>query len=121
MFVTESVSEQRREKKPSERARLLLASWRGGGKRKGKKNTMSTVKRPRGRVSELCWEGGGTRGRRRGRQELNNLLCYWLMLHCRHLELIAAFFPFPSIFICFAVLDLSMVYWMHSIFPIPTV
>lgn len=67
------------------------------------------------------WEGGGTRGRRRGRQELNNLLCYWLMLHCRHLELIAAFFPFPSIFICFAVLDLSMVYWMYSIFPIPTV
>lgn len=42
------------------------------------------------------WEGGGTRGRRRrGRQELNNLLCYWLMLHCRHLELIAALFSSP--------------------------
>ena len=69
---------------------------------------MSTVKRPRGRVSELLWElGGGTRGRRRrGRQELNNLLCYWLMLHCRHLELIAALFSSPSILICFAVLDL---------------
>lgn len=53
MFVRESVSGQRTEKKPGERARLLLASWRGGGKRKEKKNTMSTVKRPRGRVSEL--------------------------------------------------------------------
>lgn len=45
--------------KKGKRARLLLAGLRGGGKRK-KKNTMSTVKRPRGRVSEL-WKGGGTR------------------------------------------------------------
>lgn len=60
VFVRESVSEQRRDKKPGERARLLLASWRGGGKRK-EKNTMSTVKRPRGRVSELLWELGGRR------------------------------------------------------------
>jgi len=50
-----------REKKPGERARLLLAGCRGGGKRKEKKNTMSTVKRPRGRVSELLWELGGRR------------------------------------------------------------
>lgn len=38
VFVRESVSEQRRDKKPGERARLLLASWRGGGKRKEKKH-----------------------------------------------------------------------------------
>lgn len=38
---------------------------------------------------------GGRRGRR-GRQELNNLLCYWLMLHIRHLELIAVLFSFPT-------------------------
>lgn len=54
VIITESVSEQQGEKEPGERARLLLAGWRGGGKRKEKKNpTMSTVKRPRGRVSEL--------------------------------------------------------------------
>lgn len=40
-------------------------------------------------------EEGRGRGRRWGWQELNNLLCYWLMLHCRHLELIAALFSFP--------------------------
>lgn len=40
-------------------------------------------------------EEGQGRGRRWGWQELNNLLCYWLMLHCRHLELIAALFSFP--------------------------
>lgn len=63
------------------------------------------------------WEGGGTRGRRRGRQELNNLLCYWLMLHCRHLELIAAFF-LPFILICCARPYQGMLNVKCFVFPI---
>lgn len=63
------MSNRKKKNEHGERARLLLACWRGRVKRKEKKHTMSTVKRPRGRVSELLsesWEGGGTRGRRRG-------------------------------------------------------
>lgn len=53
-----------REKKPGERARLLLAGRREGEERgrREKKNTMSTVKRPRGRVSELALRASGEEG-----------------------------------------------------------
>lgn len=43
------------------KGKAFVSRLERGRKEEGKKNTMSTVKRPRGRVSELCWELGGRR------------------------------------------------------------
>lgn len=48
------------EKKRQKGKAFVSRLKRGRKEEEKKKNTMSTVKRPRGRVSEL-WKGGGTR------------------------------------------------------------
>lgn len=54
MFVRESVSEQQRHRKTRRKGKAFVSRLeRGRKEEEKKKTTMSTVKRPRGRVSEL--------------------------------------------------------------------
>lgn len=59
VFIRESVSKQWGQEK-RQKGKAFVSRLKRGRKEEEKKNTMSTVKRPRGRVSEL-WRGGGTR------------------------------------------------------------
>lgn len=61
VFIRERVSKQwGQEKKKRQKGKAFVSRLKRGRKEEEKKNTMSTVKRPRGRVSEP-WKGGGTR------------------------------------------------------------
>jgi len=66
LCLTEEATER---VKTRRKGKAFVSRLERGRKEEEKNPTMSTVKRPRGRVSELLGERGGTRGGGGGREE----------------------------------------------------